>query len=595
VSGDIKHSGRIAWQRALLVGAIYFVAASATIVSTRFGGGVAMLWIATAILLAELSLSTTRHWVPPLVTCGIASFIATSLFGFGITAAIPLVAINLTEAVIGAVLLRRLHHRSGPLATLHDVGSFVIAAGIVAPALTAFGGASVATALGGPFWSNWLSWFAGHALGTIAFAPIVASVMRSEIGRSPKPVKLRPFVENAIMIVLIATTDLLVFAFSNQPLLFLPILVVMVATIWRGQFGAGASIIMLALIGGSFTIAGIGPIRASQETIEGAVLFFQFYLAVTVLTVLPVAADLTRRKVLHKDLLASEARYRLVTENSSDLILNLDLTGRILYASQASGDIDGNGTGDLIGKYGVDLVLDADREATQKVYSQAVAHPDQTFTAEYRGFAVAGETRWFETRCRGVIDNAGQVAGVVSSIRDISDRKRLEAQLAHEAATDFLTGLPNRRTFMRRLQGMTPDALNRAPGCVAIVDLDHFKAINDRYGHQVGDQILKRFAQCALNVLRGVDVVARIGGEEFGLIFHGANIDQATAICERLRSQVEATDFAKPDSSSPIHVTISAGVAELGPDSAIGQALAAADAALYRAKAAGRNRLVQAA
>lgn len=148
---------------------------------------------------------------------------------------------------------------------------------------------------------------------------------------------------------------------------------------------------------------------------------------------------------------------------------------------------------------------------------------------------------------------------------------------------------------MKRLESLSIGASYRDPGCVAIVDLDHFKLINDRHGHQAGDDVLKKFAQCASGVMRGGDVIARIGGEEFGLIFYGASIDQATVICERLRSRIESTNFAGSDASATIRVTISAGVAELKPDKLTGDALAGADAALYRAKAAGRNRLAFAA
>lgn len=583
------------WKRAVVVGLVYFASASATIISTRFGGGVAILWLATAVLLAELSLTSPKRWGFPLLTCGIASFAATSLFGFGLWAALPLVAINLLEPVIGALILRRLNHRRGPLATLHDVASFVFAAGIVGPVASAFAGAAIPAALGLDYWTNWLSWFAGHALGTVAFAPIIAGVMRTDIAGWKNAFRGRDLFENFGMLVLIVSIDMAVFSQSSQPLLFLPIISVMIATIWRGQFGAGVSIIMLALIGGVFTISGFGSIGVSQATIGAATLFFQFYLAVIVLTVLPVAADLTRRKILHDELLASEARYRLVTENSSDLILNLDPSGTILYASQAISELGNPVAGDLVGRRGVDLVMEEDRQATNEVYELALRNPDETFTAEFRGRASDGETNWYETRCRGVVDDDGIVSGVVSSIRDITDRKVLESNLAHDAATDYLTGLPNRRVFMKRLDALSSESARANRGCVAIVDLDHFKAINDRHGHQAGDLILKNFAQCASTVLRGDDVIARIGGEEFGLILYGASVAQATVICERLRSRVETTLFSTSGDGDSINLTISAGVAELKTGRLVGDALGGADAALYRAKAAGRNRLAFAA
>ena len=159
----------------------YFLLASATIATTRFGNGVAFIWIANAWLLAELSITPRRDWALPILACALASTAATSLFGFGLRYALPLAFINMSEAIVGALILRVLKPSATKFDSLDAMFAFILAAGIAAPALTAFGGAFVAELTGKPFWLNWLRWFAGHGLGALAFTPLFALLLRGDI------------------------------------------------------------------------------------------------------------------------------------------------------------------------------------------------------------------------------------------------------------------------------------------------------------------------------------------------------------------------------------------------------------------------------
>ena len=166
---------------------------------------------------------------------------------------------------------------------------------------------------------------------------------------------------------------------------------------------------------------------------------------------------------------------------------------------------------------------------------------------------------------------------------------RVLQHLTREAQTDALTGVVNRRGLMQRLDEVHLRARRAACGYVVLmVDIDHFKAINDELGHVEGDRVLQRVAQSLHGGLRSGDIVARWGGEEFVLLLPGMQLGEATALAERLRALVMA-------SGEPV-VTISIGVAEAvaaTEDSA--ETIRRADAALYRAKAAGRNRVMTAA
>lgn len=168
-------------------------------------------------------------------------------------------------------------------------------------------------------------------------------------------------------------------------------------------------------------------------------------------------------------------------------------------------------------------------------------------------------------------------------------------ELNRELATrDALTGLLNRRAMNERL-GEETARLKRAAGAlsVALIDIDWFKRVNDRYGHQVGDSVLRRFAELMRAELRAVDALARWGGEEFLLLLPDSRASAATLVVERLRSRVGQADFAAL--AEGLTITFSAGLAECSAGESHELAIERADQALYRAKEAGRDRVVVAA
>jgi diguanylate cyclase (GGDEF)-like protein len=166
-----------------------------------------------------------------------------------------------------------------------------------------------------------------------------------------------------------------------------------------------------------------------------------------------------------------------------------------------------------------------------------------------------------------------------------------------EASTDSLTGLYNRAYLARRFETELRRARNyMAPLSVLILDIDHFKKVNDTYGHPAGDAILKKLAEIIRKFTRASDFVVRYGGEEFVVVMTASNQDQAIHYIEQLREKVAATQFAVPGHVPTLKVTISAGVSSFPEDGqSTADLLKAADQALYAAKAGGRNRVVRAA
>ena len=178
-------------------------------------------------------------------------------------------------------------------------------------------------------------------------------------------------------------------------------------------------------------------------------------------------------------------------------------------------------------------------------------------------------------------------------VDEMQRRAEAEEELKRLALTDDLTGVANRRQFfMLAKKAIERSRRYHSPVAVAIMDIDRFKLVNDRYGHDVGDRVIVGVAEAALGIVRGADSVARLGGEEFGILLEQAGPDTALEIAERLRSAVCELRVECP-AGEPVRVTVSLGVdpMKIG-ESDIDAALKRADDALYKAKRGGRNRVV---
>lgn len=180
--------------------------------------------------------------------------------------------------------------------------------------------------------------------------------------------------------------------------------------------------------------------------------------------------------------------------------------------------------------------------------------------------------------------------GRVWMVRDITERKQRESALETLAATDSLTGLPNRRSFMERLERAVLEARQRpaGDGAVLMLDIDHFKEVNDTWGHAVGDEVLQHVAEVIRQSLRRHDMPGRLGGEEFAALLPDASLENARALAERVRARLEREPAQT--AAGEVGVTISIGVAHFNGGGAR-QLLERADEALYAAKSAGRNRV----
>lgn len=200
-----------------------------------------------------------------------------------------------------------------------------------------------------------------------------------------------------------------------------------------------------------------------------------------------------------------------------------------------------------------------------------------------------------ERHSTGLRSQTGQYLGRVVFFRDITPHKQTEAALKQLAHTDPLTGIANRRQFFVRAQDEFVRArrFGRALSFI-MVDIDGFKLINDRWGHATGDDVLKTLCTAWTQIIRQVDLLARVGGEEFGVVLTETDVKQAHVVAEKLR-QMAAEQTVRRERAA-VRCTISIGVATVTPgDATVEESIQRADRALYQAKEHGGNWIEDAA
>lgn len=304
--------------------------------------------------------------------------------------------------------------------------------------------------------------------------------------------------------------------------------------------------------------------------------------------------DVTERTRAREALVARERQLAILMSNLPGMAYRClnDRSWTMRFVSDGCRALCGYAPDALIDNRDVSyagLIVEADRQPVDDAVQSAI-RADTPFTVEYRLRHRDGHQIWVSERGQAVtVDGETVLEGIVM---DVSERKRMEQELATLAARDSLTGLHNRREMERRFSGeLTRARRSGRPLALLWIDVDHFKSVNDRFGHLAGDTVLRTLGQrLELNVREG-DYVARFGGEELAVVLPEQDMAAALETAERLRERVAEAPIELADGQS-VAITISVGVAAFPVNGDSLEALrSAADAAMYRAKAAGRNRV----
>ena len=281
-------------------------------------------------------------------------------------------------------------------------------------------------------------------------------------------------------------------------------------------------------------------------------------------------------------------QLKSAVEQSSAAIVIMNHEGIITYANPAAARTSRYGLEELLGRRSDVFRSPVTSESAYRTIVQKL-RSGESWRGEVLLQSKDNSLHWADYSVSPVIGDNGAITHFVLIMDEISDRKKLEAELRHLATVDPLTGLLNRRAFFSRAeQELERARQHQAAFSVAMLDVDHFKSINDRYGHQAGDKVLRTLSDTCMRALRDRDIMGRLGGEEFALVLPETSLEQALMAMERLRAHVGAARI--PIVEAAVSVSVSIGVATLSPAEAdIDAVLNRADQALYRAKLDGRN------
>jgi len=588
-----RRSERTQWQN--LSRCFVFVFLASTVVGIEHCGH--LIWIANGLALTYLLLAPRWLW-PQYLPVAFVAILAGGLVvdPAGWRRCTLLSVCNALEIGLAAFALRKRSAQLPRFCNQKYLFRFALYAVSGAPVL-----ASLAFTIADALWNRSLSfspmvnWISTDGLGTAITTPACVALFQN---RLKFPEGRRSW------ILLLALIPITIGAFApwKFPLVFLLYPTVALILFRFGLGWAAMCTLFITAVGSWFTIHNMGPFAVVGTALSrNPTVLLQLYLASGMFLIFAASSVLDSLQSTERRLRETASLHELVAENSRDIIIFADFQGNRSYVSAAAERLGGWSRGELLGHKSLELVHPDDRGRIRSVIERLRVGGNGEL-AEYRIKNVKGGYLWVEGNLRSVHDpSTGVSIGILNMLRDISQRKEAERKLQDAyatlealAATDSLTHLANRRAFDQCLANEWRRCLReRLPLSVLLIDADWFKSYNDTYGHPRGDRCLKHLADSALEaVSRASDLVARIGGEEFGVILPNTHSEGARQVAEKIRAALRArkvTHTANPSGCVTISIGSATMVPTLGDHAST--LIQRADEALYRSKHAGRDRV----
>ncbi|NVJ62289.1 MAG: diguanylate cyclase [Gammaproteobacteria bacterium] len=286
--------------------------------------------------------------------------------------------------------------------------------------------------------------------------------------------------------------------------------------------------------------------------------------------------------------------FRQAVDNALDIIMITEVeladpgNNKIVYVNDAFCELFLYTREEIIGRSPRILQGDGTSDESREKIRHALKTGHSVHT-EIVNYDKKGQKHWIDLKMVPLFDVDYCVTHFLFIERDASERKQREKQLYHEATIDSLTGINNRHhTYQIATHALEKASRYQTALSFMMLDIDHFKQINDTYGHPVGDKVLRQLAQILKNDIRAVDTVGRVGGEEFCIVLPEIKLKNATDMANRIRVNVENFNWQELGLSNPL--TISIGLTKFEEDT-LDSLIKKADTALYQAKEQGRNRV----
>jgi diguanylate cyclase (GGDEF)-like protein/PAS domain S-box-containing protein len=332
-------------------------------------------------------------------------------------------------------------------------------------------------------------------------------------------------------------------------------------------------------------------LEQAQVTMEKAVIQANEMTSKAEVTNYVLAKEVEERKRAEEALRASEEKYRLIAENTTDVIWTMDMDTRYTYISPSVEQMRGVSVDQAMNSHLSEILTPDSLDKAMDQLSITLAKeaagelpPNAAHTIEVEMYRHDGTTFWAEITMSFIRDDAGVTTGMLGITRDITKRKAAEENLVYLAYHDALTGLANRKAFIEKLDMETAYAKRyRTSLVVMLLDLDGFKAVNDTYGHEAGDQLLVTVGQRLTDTLRETDFIARLGGDEFTIIMRNPEKNDASRVAARIQQTLGKPYNINGNLLDKVGVSI--GIAQFpvdGEDTA--HLIHSADTAMYHAK-----------